>query len=86
MEILARLSFVQLNDEQYKKSYNYSLRAFQTSDVNESRNNAGIGLGVVLKKRFKNQSAIFVLAGTDYLAGNKVKLSQNLNLGKFTLY
>jgi len=81
LEILARLSFVQLNDEQYKKSYNYSLRAFQTSDVNESRNNAGIGLGVVLKKRFKNQSAIFILAGTDYLAGNKVKFSQNLNLG-----
>ena len=81
LEILSRLSFVQLNEEKYNKLYSFRQRAFQISDVNESRNNIGIGFGVVLKKRFKNQSAIFVLAGTDYLVGNNAKLSQNLNLG-----
>ena len=81
LEILSRLSFVQLNEDKYNKSYIFKQRAFQISDVNESRNNVGIGFGVVLKKRFRNQSAIFVLAGTDYLVGNNARLSQNLNLG-----
>jgi len=81
LEILSRLSFVQLNEEKYNKLYSFRQRAFQISDVNESRNNVGIGFGVVLKKRFKNQSAIFILAGTDYLVENNAKFSQNLNLG-----
>ena len=81
LEILSRLSFIQLNEEKYNKLYSYRQRAFEISDVNESKNNIGLGFGVVLKKRFKNQSSIFVLAGTDYLVGNNAKLIQNLNLG-----
>ncbi len=81
LEILSRLSFVQLNEEKYNKLYSFRERAFQISDVTESKNNVGIGFGVLLKKRYKNQTAIFVLAGSDYLVGNNARLTQNLNLG-----
>ena len=81
LEILSRLSLVQLTEENYKKIYSFRQRSFQISDLTKSSNNVGIGFGVILKKRYKNQAAVFLLAGSDYLLGDNPRLTQNLNVG-----